>query len=193
VRAPEPLALVRLLTDNPDTVTHVLEQLTGERLMAEVVGQYAMPAEPGNLLGVLAGEPVVRRSAVLKGASTATPYLYAESEFVPARLPDAVCMQLQHTGDPIGRVLATHGLCQIREEIPASGAGTPEELDSKACEAAANAAAIAETADAAAAIAETAVVWSRAYRLRINGLPVFAIREWFFRSAQEAFERSRPA
>jgi chorismate-pyruvate lyase len=33
------------------------------------------------------------------------------------------------------------------------------------------------------------VVWSRAYRLVIDELPVFAIREWFLRSVLEALDR----
>ena len=32
-------------------------------------------------------------------------------------------------------------------------------------------------------------VWSRAYRLSIDELPVFAIREWFFSSVLEALDR----
>ena len=33
------------------------------------------------------------------------------------------------------------------------------------------------------------VVWSRAYQLIIDERPVFAIREWFFRSVLEAMDR----
>jgi hypothetical protein len=38
-----------------------------------------------------------------------------------------------------------------------------------------------------------AVVWWRAYRLTIDDLPVFTIREWFFRAVQDAVERQSPA
>jgi chorismate-pyruvate lyase len=33
------------------------------------------------------------------------------------------------------------------------------------------------------------VVWSRAYRLSIDGLPIFAIREWFLSSVLQALDR----
>jgi chorismate-pyruvate lyase len=34
------------------------------------------------------------------------------------------------------------------------------------------------------------VVWARSYRLLIDGAPVFAIREWFFRTVLDALARS---
>jgi chorismate-pyruvate lyase len=93
---------------------------------------------------------------------------------VPARLPEAARLQLAQTSDPIGRVLAAHGLTHVREDTPASGPGTPRELDGTAAGA-------------------SAIVWSRAYRLTIDDLPAFAICEWFFRSVERAVERSMPA
>ena len=176
--APGPSLLPRLLRDNPDTVTHLLEELTGEPLVAEVVHQYSRPAHARNTLGVGAGEAVTHRIAVLKGGVTMVPYVYAESAFVPARLPEAARLQLERTRDPIGRVLAAHGLAHLREETPASGPGTPRAL------------ALALDGGAAGA---SPIVWSRAYRLTIDELPVFAICEWFFRSVQDAAERTMPA
>jgi chorismate-pyruvate lyase len=174
VTAPGPSPLPRLLRDNPDTVTHLLEELTGEPLVADVVRQYSMPAEARNTLRVGAGQTVTHRIAVLKGSVTLVPYVYAESAFVPARLPEAARLQLAQTSDPIGRVLAAHGLTHVREDTPASGPGTPRELDGTAAGA-------------------SAIVWSRAYRLTIDDLPAFAICEWFFRSVERAVERSMPA
>jgi chorismate-pyruvate lyase len=173
VSASGPSALPRLLRDNPDTVTHLLEELTGEPLVADVVRQYALPAEAGNALGAGAGQTVIHRIAVLRGGVTGVPYVYAESAFVPARLPEAARLQLEQTSDPIGRVLAAHGLVHVREENSSSGPGTPQALDGVAAGA-------------------SAIVWSRAYRLAIDDLPVFAICEWFFRSVQKAVERSTP-
>lgn len=173
---PGPPSLPRLLRDNPDTVTHLLEELTGEPLVADVVRQYSMPAEAPNTLGVGAGQTVTHRIAVLKGGVTMVPYVYAESAFVPARLPEAPRLQLEQTSDPIGRVLAAHGLAYVREESSASGPGAPLALDGTA----------------AGASGAAAIVWSRAYRLTIDGFPVFAICEWFFRSVEHALERSMP-
>jgi chorismate-pyruvate lyase len=175
VTAPGPSSLPLLLRDNPDTVTHLLEALTGEPLVADVVRQYSMPAEAGNTLGVGAGQTITQRIAVLKGGVTMVPYVYAESAFVPARLPESARLQLERTSDPIGRVLAAHGLDHAREETPSPGLpGTPRALD-------------------AAVRGASAVVWSRTYRLTIDDLPVFAICEWFFRSVQDAVERPTPA
>jgi chorismate-pyruvate lyase len=173
VTAPGPSSLPLLLRHNPDTVTHLLEALTGEPLVADVVRQYSTSAEADNPLEVGAGQTVTHRIAVLKGGVTMVPYVYAESVFVPARLPQSACLQLERTNDPIGRVLAAHGLEHVREETPAAGAATPRVLD-------------------AAATGASAVVWSRAYRLRIEDRPVFAICEWFFRSVQDAVERPTP-
>ena len=172
--APEPAALPRLLRDNPDTVTHLLEELLDEPLVADVIRQYSMPAEAGNTLGVVGGQLVTHRIAVLKGGVTMVPLVYAESAFVPERLPGAARLQLERTNDPIGRVLAVHGLPHSRVEIPSAGPGRPQVIDPVAAGAA-------------------PIVWSRAYRLTIEGLPVFAIREWFFRSVQDAVERLGPA
>jgi chorismate-pyruvate lyase len=173
VTAPGPPSLPRRLRANPDTVTHLLEELTGEPLVADVVRQFSRPAEAGNTLGVGAGQIVTHRIAVLKGGVTSVPYVYAESAFVPARLPDVARLQLEETSDPIGRILAAHGLAYVREESTASGPGTPRALD---------------RVDGGAA----AIVWSRAYTLTIDGVPVFAISEWFFRSVAHALERSTP-
>jgi chorismate-pyruvate lyase len=172
VTAPEPAALPRLLRDNPDTVTHLLEKLLGEPLVADVVRRCSMPAEAGNTLGVVAGQPVTHRIAVLRGGVSMVPYVYAESAFVPERLPGAARLQLERTSDPIGRVLAVHGLALVREDFPASGSGTPRALD--------------------VAAVVSSVVWSRVYRLTSDGLPVFAISEWFLRSVQDALERPMP-
>jgi chorismate-pyruvate lyase len=170
VTVPGSSLLPRLLRHNPDTVTHLLEQLTGEPLVADVVHQDSRPAQADNALGVEAGQPLTHRIAVLRGGVTNVPYVYAESAFVPARLPAAACRRLARTSDPIGRVLAAYGLGPVREELPTSGSGTPRTLD-------------------ADVVGAAAVVWSRAYRLTIDALPVFFISEWFFRSVQDALER----
>jgi chorismate-pyruvate lyase len=187
VTAPGTPSLPRLLRHNPDTVTHLLEELTGEPLVADVRRQHSRPAEAGNTLGVGAGQTVTHRIAVLKGGVTSVPYVYAESAFVPARLPDVARLQLEQTRDPIGRILAAHGLAYVREESPASGPGPPRALDPIG-------GGVAGAAGGAAGVAGAAdIVWSRAYILAMDGQPVFSISEWFFRSVEDALERSRPA
>jgi chorismate-pyruvate lyase len=165
--------LQRMLHDNPDTVTHFLEILTGDALSAEVISQY--PADAGvdvavdRALGPRTGQSLTRRIALLRGYPSGLPYLYAESAFVPERLPDAVRRQLEQTSDPIGRVLVAHALPLAREALP-----PPEP----------------PPAAAVAPAGQAEIVWARAYRLLIDGAPVFAIREWFFRTVLDALDRS---
>jgi chorismate-pyruvate lyase len=160
-----------MLLDNPSTVTHLLETLTGELIFADVVRQYSIRANTDDGLGVNVGHPITHRMAVLRGRTTNLPYLYAESTFLPERLPERARAQLVRTNDPIGRVLVAHGLRTERQVVlPQPGPIGSHELSiitGSSCE----------------------VVWSRAYRLIIDELPVFAIREWFFRSLLEVRDR----
>lgn len=162
--------LQRMLLDSPDTVTHFLETITGELIFADVLRQYPVAACSDNGLGVTAGHAMIHRIAVLKGRTTDLPYIYAESMFVPERLPEQALTRLERTSDPIGRVLVAHGVRPGRQSLPQperAGAHTP------------------------GAVAEFAseIVWSRSYRLTIDGLAVFAIREWFLRSVLDALDR----
>ncbi|MHB8328168.1 MAG: chorismate--pyruvate lyase family protein [Acidimicrobiales bacterium] len=166
----EPSALDLALLESPGTVTHFLETLTGERIVADVVHQYPVTASAGNYLGVTAGHAMTHRTAVLKGRTTDRPYLCAESTFVPERLPEKARSQLERTSDPIGHVLVTHGLSLHREPLP-----QPERIGPSAL----------------GGLAEFApeIVWSRSYRLMVDGLPTFAIREWFLRSVLDELDR----
>jgi chorismate-pyruvate lyase len=169
VTPPESSDLQRLL-DNPGTVTHFLERLTAEVIIADVVRQYSIRASTGNGLGVTVGHPMTHRMALLKGRTTELPYLYAESTFLPERLPERVRAQLDRSNnEPIGRVLFASGLRTEREILPQPGP---------------------LGADALSIIdGFSEIVWSRAYRLSVDGVPIFAIREWFFRSVLQALER----
>ena len=168
--ASESSDLRRRLLDDPGTVTHLLETLTGEPIVADVVRQHSTRASSDNGLGVAVGHPIVHRMAVLRGGRTDVPYIYAESRFVPERLPEMAQVQLDRTGDPIGRVLVAHGLKAGRQGLPQPGP-------------------LGSDARSARAGFRSDVVWSRTYQLIIDERPVFAIREWFFRSVLEAMDR----
>ena len=86
--ASDPSDLERTLLNSPGTVTQFLETLTGDLLIADVVRQYSVTAGTENDLGVAAGHALTHRITVLKGRTTSRPYLYAESMFVPERLPE---------------------------------------------------------------------------------------------------------
>jgi chorismate-pyruvate lyase len=170
VTAPESSDLERLLLDNPGTVTHFLEKLTGEVIIADVVRQHSIRASAGNGLGVTVGDPMTHRMAVLKGRTTDLPYLYAESTFLPERLPERVRALLDRSNsEPIGRVLSGSGLKTAREVLPQPGPVGAHALS------------------IIAGFSE--IVWSRSYRLSLDGVPMFAIREWFLSSVLQALER----
>jgi chorismate-pyruvate lyase len=152
--------------DSSGTVTHLIEELTGELVVADVVRQQPMEAGQDNGLGVAAGQVVTFRAAVLKGQSTGRPYLYAESIYQPERLPEPARRQLAQTSDPIGRMLAVHGLTAAR-------AASLTRLGERG-------------GPTWAQVAPAEIVWNRAYRLTVGGDPVFAITEWFCRSVLEA-------
>jgi len=165
----DPTDLKRLL-DSPETVTHFLEPLMGEVLVAEVVRQYPVAADSDNALGVTAGQAMTVGFRCSKGAPPTCRISTSDSIFVPERLPEEVWAQLERSSDPIGRVLVAHGLRLGRVPLP-----QPGRFEAKA-----------PRADVEFA---TEIVWSRAYRLTIDGKPMFAIREWFLRSVLDAIDR----
>ena len=110
MRSSQTRDLQRTLREGPDTVTQILEGLTGEPIVADVVRQYPTAAEEADsVLGVPMGHPLMHRIAVLRGGATARPYVYAESTFVPDRLPEEAQRQLAGTSEPIGRIMMAHG------------------------------------------------------------------------------------
>jgi chorismate-pyruvate lyase len=160
--------LQRAVVDSPGTVTDFLEVLTGEPLVADVVRQGPVVLGPGNDLEAVPGQAATHRIAVLKGGTTDQPYVYAETTFVGELLPGPARSRLEGTKDPIGRILVAHGLHPDRESLASS-------VEARG-----------QAPNAVAALG-VAIVWSRAYRLRIDGQPVFAIHEWFLRSVLDAF------
>ncbi len=161
--------LRRALSELP-TVTGFLESLTGEPLVADVMSQGPAPSDPDDGLAVPPDRTVIRRIARLRGRG-GTPYVYADTAFVPGRLPEGARRRLAHGDDPIGRVLVDEGLEPVR--LPALGEAPWRCLAPAEPE------------------ATDAVVWRRAYRLALGGRPVFAIREWFLRPVLDALADSR--
>ncbi len=166
----EPGRILRRALAKGTTVTGFLEHLTGEHLVADVMSQRCVPPDPGDGLAVTGDCTVIRRIARLRGEGGA-PYLYAETEFVPARLPPAARRRLAHGTDPIGRILLDEGLTPV--QLPAVARVPrrwPELVESEVA---------------------AAVVWRRAYRLALGGRPVFAIAEWFLQPVLDALALSR--
>ncbi len=156
--------LRRALAARP-TVTQFLEELTGEPLVADVMSQRPVVPDPADGLGVAGEQGMIRRIARLRSRG-GTPYLYADTSFVPARLPPSARRRLAVGCEPIGRVLVDEGLAPV--QLPALGT------------------ILARCPGPPAPEGAEEVVWRRAYRLALGGRPVFAIREWFLRSVLDA-------
>ena len=104
--------LRRALAELP-TVTGFLESLTGEPLVADVMSQGPGAVRSRRRAGGATGQdgdPPDRPAARAGG----TPYVYADTAFVPGRLPEGARRRLAHGDDPIGRVLVDEGLEPVR-------------------------------------------------------------------------------
>lgn len=160
------------LQADPGTVTHFLEEMTGETITADVIGQGSRrpTAAEARQLALSPGQVITHRRSILRGAGSHLSYVYAESLFEPGRLPPTARDQLEHSDDPIGRVLDAHGISVSRAERPDVAALWPAGAPPPAAEA-------------------LDVVWWRAYLLGQHELPLFAIAEWFLRPVLSAMER----
>jgi chorismate-pyruvate lyase len=168
--------LRRALQESRDTVTQILETLTGEQIVADVVRHDPIVAQADNVFGVPTGHPLVDRVAVLRGVMSARPYVYAESMFVADRLPEKAQQELAGTSEPIGRILMAHGFDLARHAL--------SEPDAPRQPRAAPAVAVGDGTDE--------VIWARAYLLLLDDVPVFAIREWFYAAVFDPTGRPGP-
>jgi chorismate-pyruvate lyase len=150
------LRLELALRHSDTSVTEFLEQLVGEPVDAHEQRHKMTRAGTPNLLGVEDGHRLLQRSAVLQGARSGRPYMYAESLLVPSRLPVAVCRQLESSSDPIGRILAKEGIGISRFPLPCAdrpGGGASPVPDH--------------------------YLLARTYRIDVEGVPTMLISEWF--------------
>ncbi|MGO9581437.1 MAG: chorismate--pyruvate lyase family protein [Acidimicrobiales bacterium] len=157
------LRLELALRHSDTSVTEFLEQLVGEPLDAHERRHKMIRASTPNLLGVEDGHRLLQRSAVLRGAESGRPYMYAESLLVPSRLPVAVCRQLENSSHPIGRILAEEGIGFSRFPLPCvdrPGEGAfpvPDDYSPVPDD----------------------YLLARTYRIDIEGVPTMLISEWF--------------
>lgn len=105
-----------------DTVTAQIEALAGEPVVARVLSRVEIEVPCPEELRVAPGQLVTRRRAVLCGARSGLPLLYAETILVTDRLPPSVHRQLEG-GEPIGRLLAPVLDRVTREWLTADRAG----------------------------------------------------------------------
>ena len=147
------------------TVTAFLEHLVGEPVDAHRRRHQAARADPSNALRVADGDPLLRRTAVLQGRRTGTPYLYAETLLVPGRLSLRFRERLDSGPDPIGRLLVEEGISVTREILTGSDrrkVSVPSDPD-----------------------AASGWLLTRTYRVDLEGSPIMVIAEWFLPSLEE--------
>ncbi len=152
------------LSETGRTVTSVLEELVGEPVDACERRHLTVTADTPNLFGVEKGHPLVQRSAVLQGRTSAQPFVNVETLLVPSRLPAAFYRRLETSADPIGRILAMEGIDFTRSQLPGPEATRP-------------------SAGGILAVPDDCLL-ARTYRLEIDGLAVMVISEWFLRSLE---------
>jgi chorismate-pyruvate lyase len=141
------------------TVTSFLERLTREPIDADVLGRRSARWQGTFELPVDQGTSLLHRAVFLTGRRTGRRYVYAESTLIAQRLPLSVRSRLESTAEPIGRVLEDHGLRLERQ--PIDGRPVPGRTGSIVPE-------------------EVAVsVYSRRYRMVIDGDVVMLVAEWF--------------
>ena len=160
---PSSSAALQRLLDAADTVTHILEALTGEQLVADVVYQRPATAPPDDPLGVGAGRPLTERLAVLRGRRSGRAFVRARSLFSRERLLEPVRLRLARSTDPIGRILTEQGASVRREPLGPDDGGRGRSVG-------------------AVTEAEGQVVWSRSYLLLVDDRPTFLVHEDFLDS-----------
>jgi chorismate-pyruvate lyase len=156
-------ALESALSRASGTVTAFLEHLVGEPIDAGERCQQMTKAEFPNLLQVDEGHPLIFRTAALQGRTSGRSYLYAETVFVPSRLPANCRQRLESSSEPIGRILEEEGITITREPLggpePGSAPVSPE-----------------------VGIAVGDCLLARTYRVDAEGTPLMVITEWFLTS-----------
>ncbi|MGH9092047.1 MAG: chorismate--pyruvate lyase family protein [Acidimicrobiales bacterium] len=163
LRDAELAAAVRVL---PGTVTEFLEARAGEVVDAEVLSQRRTPAPAGNALGLAVGAELVSRSVLLTGRHSGRPFVYARSVLAAERLPPAVLRRLEESREPLGRVLADHGVATRREPV----VGPPD---------------LSPDADRVVGELGGAAV-ARRYRIACDGAVAVHVSEWFLRVTCDA-------
>ena len=153
------------LARNSGTVTAFLEQLVGELIDADERCHTITHAGELNPLQVPLGHPLLKRTVVLRGRSSARSYVYAESLLVQERLPAVFLSRLETSAHPIGRILTEEDIAFTRVPL------TPPD----AC-----------PAFVAGDVPSTTNDWAfaRKYRIDVSGTPAMLIVEWFLSSLQ---------
>jgi chorismate-pyruvate lyase len=153
------LDLRAALDSTSGTVTDFLEQLVSEKIDAHTHHHDMVEAYNANGLRVEEGEPLLHRAATLRGRTSGSSYVYAESVIVVGRLPTRFCDQLEASADPIGRILDEMGIAVTRQDV-GEPAGVPRPNSD---------------------VNVGDYLLARTYRIDSEQTPVMIITEWFLK------------
>ena len=118
--------LQKILLNTDGTVTRILEVFADEPIqVVRLAHELDLSPVDSPGLELSAGDTVLRRTVLVSGSRSKTPYLYAESVIVPSRLHPAVREGLENTDKPIGVLLAENRVETFREifEVGEEAAG----------------------------------------------------------------------
>lgn len=156
------ISLREALDRTSGTVTDFLEHLVGETIVAHTHRQGMFEASTADGIEAERGEPLLHRSASLRGRTSGCSYVYAESVIAVGRLPGEFYHQLETSSDTIGRVLDDLGIVTTRTAIGDVDASVSPGVSSD--------------------IGIDACLLARAYRIDVENTPVMIISEWFLQT-----------
>jgi chorismate-pyruvate lyase len=143
------------------TVTEILEHHLGESLRATRIDQRTHACEqPLPILALDTGALVLERRVMLRGTTTSTPALYAESSIALDRLDPAVRHGRLTTELPIGRLIRDNRVEIFREVLSCE----------RVC---------ARQIAALFGMPPETHLLSRTYRMSNRGKPIMLVSEWF--------------
>ncbi len=156
---------LRILIATNGTLTRILSVLANEEIVVEIIKQQIHDEAPKmpELEHAAIGR-VLQRDIVLKGRSSGTPFVAAESLIAIDLLPAAIMTSLFETDRPIGEIMAASRIETFKEEARVWAGELP---DSLALDGYQN---------------SRARTVARRYRIIAGGQPVIIITEYFLRS-----------
>jgi chorismate-pyruvate lyase len=163
---PDRLGLIgQLLLTSDGTVTPMLEQIVGEKIVTALLNQSVAPVNQKTAaLMSFPGTGLVTRTTNLTGAVTGTVYVRANTVFSPDAIPALLRTDLLGTDEPIGRLLRRHRVECFREIISVDIPEYPRPLEPR-----------------------------RKYLVFIGGMPSLLIEESFTASCVEFCTTGMPA
>lgn len=109
---------LRILITTDGTLTRMLNIVANDEIVVQIINQQILNGEAVNMPDVeqLPSGRILRRNILLKGRSSGSPLVAAESLIAIDLLPLTVTTGLTTTEDPIGEVIAASCLETFKEE-----------------------------------------------------------------------------